>query len=103
MFMPNNTYKVTEELRLPSILGDSGWEGELELKKKIYELEEKGFGDGVSGRISFTGSHSYLQGEAFLLDLRIIAEYDSPEDKKAIVKKIDESVTTGNSRMLWFT
>jgi len=99
----SKTYQFIKELGLPSILGDSGWNGAAAIEQKIYELERTGFGDGVSGRIKFKGHHAYYEGRAFLLDLRIVAEYDSEEDKKAIIEKIDEATRTPHSRMLWFT
>lgn len=101
--MPDRAYKLSGKLGLPSILGDSGSEGQQEIMRRMYELEEKGFGEGVSGRISFTGHHCYMEGEAFLLDLDITAEYDTPEDRKKIVTEISKAAGSQSSRMLWFT
>lgn len=96
-------YIHSKDLELPPVLADGGYESYLTLDRRLRELEEQGFGDGISGKMDYHGHHADHQGLASLISFSIRAEYDSDDDLKAMVRKIDEALTTEHSRVLWFT
>ncbi len=96
-------YKFSKDLDLPPVLADGGIDSYHIINQRLRELEETGFGDGISGRIDYHGHHADCQGLASLISFSIRAEFDSDDDLNAMVRKIDEALTTEHSRVLWFT